>query len=64
MQSPCTSLANLSGVVLFALLSRGNEGERAVPQPLHSVNNEEYIKGGVHAVQCLTFSATLLYLLQ
>lgn len=58
------SLADLSGVVLFALLSRGKEREMSVPKPLHSVNNEEYIKGGVHEVQCLTFSATLLYLLQ
>lgn len=36
----------------------------ADPKPLHSVNNEKYIKVGVHEVQCLTFSATLLYLPQ
>lgn len=47
MQSLCASLACLRGVVLFALLSRGNEGEMADPKPLHSVNNERYIKGGV-----------------
>lgn len=64
MQSLCASLASLRGVVLFALLSRGNEGEMADPKPLHSVNNKRYIKGGVYEVQCLTFSATLLYLLQ
>jgi len=49
---------------LFALSSRGDEEEMADPKPLHSVNNEKYIKVGVHEVQCLTFSATLLYLPQ
>lgn len=49
---------------MFALLSRGNEGEMADPKPLHFVNNEKYIKGRVHEVQCLTFLATLLYLPQ
>lgn len=36
----------------------------ADPKTLHSVNNKRYIKGGVYELQCLTFSATLLYLLQ